>query len=165
MATGRRAAVRPALQHRAACGVWDTCGEQAQCLGSVCCACGALATESTIPGQPLRLWFLTQGQLLWRGPRVRMGMFEGQPVSVAPHPASGRADYFGPVCNRSSPTLTLHERGLVAVMQSLFAVCQAAACWCSAAVTWVSELRSVAGALPAQGCLGHAQGWAAGVHA
>ena len=93
---------------------------------------------------------------------MRMGLFEGQPVSVAPHPASGRADYFGPVCNRSSPTVTLHERGQIAVMQQ---ICQAAACWCSAAVTWVCELRSVAGALPAQGYLSHAQGWAADVHA
>ena len=44
-----------------------------------------------------------QGQLLWRGPRVRMGMFEGQPVAVVPHPASGRADYFGTLCNRWLP--------------------------------------------------------------
>ena len=43
---------------------------------------------------------LVQGQLLWRGPRVRMGMFEGRPAAVVPHPASGRADYFGRLCNR-----------------------------------------------------------------
>ena len=42
-----------------------------------------------------------QGQLLWRGPRVKMGLFEGSPTAVVPHPASGRADYFGTLCNRS----------------------------------------------------------------
>ena len=65
-----------------------------------------------------------QGQLLWRGPRVRMGMYEGQPVSVAPHAASGRADYFGPVCNRCSPAQTQPE--VVAVVQGSLAKCQAA---------------------------------------
>ena len=43
---------------------------------------------------------VVQGQLLWRGPRVRMGLFEGQPVAVSAHPASGRADYWGVLCNR-----------------------------------------------------------------
>ena len=57
---------------------------------------------------------LMQGQLLWRGPRVRMGMFEGQPAAVMPHPASGRADYFGCLCNRccshGSQLVPFHEQ-------------------------------------------------------
>ena len=39
-------------------------------------------------------------QLAWFGPRVRMGLFDGEPVRVMPHATSGRADYFGPVINR-----------------------------------------------------------------
>ena len=42
---------------------------------------------------------VVQGQLLWKGPRVRMGLFEGQPTLVAPNAASGRAEYFGPLCD------------------------------------------------------------------
>ena len=38
--------------------------------------------------------------MLWNGPRVAMGVCEGQPASVSPHTTSGRADYFGPVVNR-----------------------------------------------------------------
>lgn len=38
--------------------------------------------------------------IVWNGPRVRMGLSEGQPVRVTPHTTSGRADYFGPVVNR-----------------------------------------------------------------
>ena len=39
-------------------------------------------------------------QVVWFGPRVRMGLFDGEPVRVLPHATSGRADYFGPVINR-----------------------------------------------------------------
>lgn len=38
--------------------------------------------------------------ILWYGPRVRMGMYEGEPTCVVPHATSGRADYFGPMVNR-----------------------------------------------------------------
>lgn len=40
--------------------------------------------------------------ILWNGPRVRMGICEGQPASVSPHTTSGRADYFGPLVNRAA---------------------------------------------------------------
>ena len=33
---------------------------------------------------------------------MRMGLYEGKPTRVEPHPVSGRADYFGPLCNRSA---------------------------------------------------------------
>ena len=42
-------------------------------------------------------------QVVWFGPRVRMGLFDGEPVRVLPHATSGRADYFGPVINRCCP--------------------------------------------------------------
>ena len=40
------------------------------------------------------------GAFIWNGPRVRLGICEGEPTSVCPHKTSGRADYFGPLCNR-----------------------------------------------------------------
>ncbi len=39
-------------------------------------------------------------QMLFHGPRVRMGIYEGVPTRVCPHTTTGRADYFGPVVNR-----------------------------------------------------------------
>ena len=56
----------------------------------LCCRCSC----------GLMLCAVATGPAAVEGPRVRMGLFEGQPVSVMPHPASGRADYFGTLCNR-----------------------------------------------------------------
>lgn len=39
-------------------------------------------------------------QMLFQGPRVKMGLYEGVPTRVCPHTTSGRADYFGPLVNR-----------------------------------------------------------------
>ncbi len=39
-------------------------------------------------------------QLLFAGPRVRMGMYEDVPLRIQPHTSSGRADYFGMLVNR-----------------------------------------------------------------
>ncbi len=41
------------------------------------------------------------GQLLWRGFRVRMGLHAGEPES-RPDPLTGRMDYFGPMVNRAA---------------------------------------------------------------
>ena len=41
-----------------------------------------------------------QENLIWNGPKIRMGMYEGEPTRVIPHTTSGRADYFGPFVNR-----------------------------------------------------------------
>ena len=43
---------------------------------------------------------LHEDTVVWCGPRVRMGICQGQPASVSPHVTSGRADYFGPLVNR-----------------------------------------------------------------
>ena len=43
--------------------------------------------------------------ILWYGPRVRMGMYEGEPTRIVPHTTSGRADYFGPLLNRCCSTV------------------------------------------------------------
>lgn len=40
-------------------------------------------------------------EVLWVGPRARMGISEAIPSRVVPHTTSGRADYFGPLVNRS----------------------------------------------------------------
>lgn len=38
--------------------------------------------------------------VIWNGPRICMGICDGEPSLVCPHSTSGRADYFGPVVNR-----------------------------------------------------------------
>lgn len=45
-------------------------------------------------------------EVVWVGPRARMGICEAIPNRVVPHTTSGRADYFGPLVNRcvTSPT-------------------------------------------------------------
>ena len=42
-------------------------------------------------------------QVLFLGPRVKMGIYEGRPNRICPHTTTGRADYFGPFVNRQSP--------------------------------------------------------------
>ena len=41
-------------------------------------------------------------EVVWVGPRARMGISEAIPSRVVPHTTSGRADYFGPLVNRLS---------------------------------------------------------------
>lgn len=43
--------------------------------------------------------------LVFVGPRVKMGIYEGVPTRVAPHTTTGSADYFGPLVNRSVHSL------------------------------------------------------------
>lgn len=40
------------------------------------------------------------GEIIWRGPRVRIGLCQDKPQTVVPHSTSGRADYFGSAVNR-----------------------------------------------------------------
>jgi len=35
------------------------------------------------------------GRVVFRGPRVKMGIYSGLPTRVVPHTTTGRADYFG----------------------------------------------------------------------
>eukprot|EP00882_Tetradesmus_deserticola_P025795 GHRQ01028364.1.p1 GENE.GHRQ01028364.1~~GHRQ01028364.1.p1 ORF type:complete len:205 (+),score=78.57 GHRQ01028364.1:86-700(+) len=37
------------------------------------------------------------GNVMFCGPRVKMGIYSGPPTRVIPHTTTGRADYFGPV--------------------------------------------------------------------
>lgn len=43
-----------------------------------------------------------EGRPSLRGPRVNVGVYEGVPSMVVPHPSLGRADYFGPLVNRAA---------------------------------------------------------------
>ena len=45
-------------------------------------------------------------EVVWVGPRARMGISEAIPSRVVPHTTSGRADYFGPLVNRYTPNIT-----------------------------------------------------------
>ena len=40
--------------------------------------------------------------LIFVGPRIKMGIYEGVPTRVAPHTTTGSADYFGTLVNRCS---------------------------------------------------------------
>jgi len=42
-------------------------------------------------------------QVLFLGPRVKMGIYEGRPNRICPHTTTGRVDYFGPFVNRCPP--------------------------------------------------------------
>ncbi len=47
-----------------------------------------------LPGMAEELHPLT-GAVLFRGPRVKAGVYQGVPTRVGPHSTTGRADYFG----------------------------------------------------------------------
>ena len=53
------------------------------------------------------------GSLLYCGPRVRMGIFEGVPLRIQPHTSSGRADYFGRLVNRSPSVIPASALGAI----------------------------------------------------
>ncbi|DBB15937.1 TPA: hypothetical protein ACH3X3_003311 [Trebouxia sp. C0006] len=40
--------------------------------------------------------------LIFIGPRIKMGIYEGIPTRIAPHTTTGSADYFGPLVNRAA---------------------------------------------------------------
>ncbi|KAG1674923.1 hypothetical protein FOA52_014716 [Chlamydomonas sp. UWO 241] len=42
------------------------------------------------------------GNVMFIGPRVKMGVYQGVPTKVVAHSTSGRADYFGPLVNRAA---------------------------------------------------------------
>ena len=63
--------------------------------------------EDVLKIKQCRVQFGDRKQMLFAGPRVRMGLYEGVPARVCPHNTTGRADYFGPLVNRSAPRLTV----------------------------------------------------------
>lgn len=52
---------------------------------------------------PCRPMHGPNNEVLFMGPRVKMGIYEGLPTRICPHTTTGRADYFGPFVNRLHP--------------------------------------------------------------
>lgn len=46
-----------------------------------------------------------RGDLMWFGPRLKMGICKDVPTRIVPHATSGRADFFGTFCNRCTNCL------------------------------------------------------------
>ncbi len=69
----------------------------------------------------------SEDRVLYAGPRVRMGIYEGTPLRIQPHASSGRADYFGRLVNRWILECTN--------LESLCRECQATA-GISSAIIW-----------------------------
>lgn len=44
----------------------------------------------------------SSGVVVFRGPKVKMGIYEGMPTRALPHSTTGRADYFGQFVNRAA---------------------------------------------------------------
>ncbi|KAK9805480.1 hypothetical protein WJX72_000629 [[Myrmecia] bisecta] len=53
----------------------------------------------------------TTHQVVFQGPRARMGIYEGIPTKVTPHSTTGRADYFGPLVNRCARICNASAQG------------------------------------------------------
>ncbi len=53
--------------------------------------------------------------LIFVGPRIKMGIYEGVPTRVTPHTTTGSADYFGPLVNRYNALLMGHLTTCVCV--------------------------------------------------
>eukprot|EP01060_Flectonema_neradi_P026637 TRINITY_DN357_c0_g2_i11.p1 TRINITY_DN357_c0_g2~~TRINITY_DN357_c0_g2_i11.p1 ORF type:complete len:1133 (+),score=232.47 TRINITY_DN357_c0_g2_i11:2956-6354(+) len=58
------------------------------------------------------------GQILWKGPRVRIGMHYG-PVDIQLNPITGRLDFFGSTVNKSARVEELCAGGAVAVTEEI----------------------------------------------
>lgn len=61
---------------------------------------GEVWGEDVLKLQACRVVYGDRKEMLFQGPRVRMGIYEGIPTRVCPNSTSGRADYFGPLVNR-----------------------------------------------------------------
>ncbi|GIL59669.1 hypothetical protein Vafri_14400, partial [Volvox africanus] len=59
------------------------------------------ASMLRLPAMQEELHPLT-GAILFRGPRIKAGVYQGMPTRVSPHSTTGRADYFGPLVNRAA---------------------------------------------------------------
>ena len=65
-----------------------------------------------------------EGETLYRGLRVRMGVHTGQPLAEE-DPVTGRTDYFGPMVNRSARVESVAAGGQVMVSGSTWAAIEA----------------------------------------
>jgi hypothetical protein len=51
------------------------------------------------------------GNVVFQGPKVKMGIYSGLPTRALPHNTTGRADYFGPLVNRAARYCHAAARG------------------------------------------------------
>ena len=58
-------------------------------------------------------WDAESGALLFRGARVKTGIFVGTPRAVSPHGTTGRADYWGELVNRAARMMSAAKPGQV----------------------------------------------------
>ena len=59
--------------------------------------------EDVLKIKECRVMYGESKQMLFHGPRVKMGIYKGIPARICPHTTTGRADYFGPLVNRFAP--------------------------------------------------------------
>jgi len=57
-------------------------------------------SDDTLRLAPCQPVHSAANDVLFLGPRVKMGIYEGRPTRICPHTTTGRADYFGPFVNR-----------------------------------------------------------------
>jgi hypothetical protein len=62
---------------------------------------------------PMKPEWDKDGNLLHRGPRVKTGVYRGEPRSVTPHSTTGRADYWGELVNRAARMMSAAKGGQV----------------------------------------------------
>ena len=60
---------------------------------------------------PLRPQHSADGSMLFRGPRVKTGIYQSTPRDVCPHSTTGRADYWGELVNRAARMMAAGKPG------------------------------------------------------
>lgn len=68
---------------------------------------------------PMKPEWSDSGDLLFRGPRVKTGVYQGQPRSITPHSTTGRADYWGPLVNRAARMMAGARGGQLLCMKEV----------------------------------------------
>lgn len=81
------------------------------------------------------------GDLVFRGLRARVGIYQGEVTRIIPHRATGRADYFGPPVNRAARLLSASAPGQILLERSL--VDEVVEYWQQRQETWEDTWRNV----------------------
>lgn len=68
---------------------------------------------------PMKPLVGSNGDLLFRGPRVKTGIYKGRPRSITPHSTTGRADYWGPLVNRAARMMAGARGGQLLCMKEV----------------------------------------------
>lgn len=68
---------------------------------------------------PMKSEWGEDGSLLFRGPRVKTGVYKGHPRSITPHSTTGRADYWGPLVNRAARMMAGARGGQLLCMKEV----------------------------------------------